>query len=33
MKEIAWQIRSKSAGHDVGFVSVEAVKDSKEQEE
>ena len=33
MKEIAWQIRSKSAGHEAGFVTVEALKNSQEQEE
>ena len=33
MKEMAWQIRSKSAGHEAGFVTVEALKNSQEQEE
>src|SRR5215472_13071206 len=33
MKEIAWHIRSKSAGHEAGFVTVEALQDSEEHEE
>jgi len=31
MKEIAWQLSSKSAGHEAGFVTVEAVKNPEEE--
>ena len=33
MQEIAWQVRSKSAGHEAGFVTVETADDSKTGEE
>lgn len=33
MKEIAWQIRSKSAGHEAGFVTVEKPQGPQEPEE
>jgi hypothetical protein len=33
MKEIAWQLSSKSAGHEAGFVSVDKRKTLQEQEE
>jgi len=33
MKEIAWQIRSKSAGNEAGFVTVERPASSSEPEE
>ena len=32
LKEIAWHIRSKSAGHEAGFVSVDQLKNTQEQE-
>jgi hypothetical protein len=32
MKEIAWQIRSKSAGHEAGFVTVEPANNLDEEE-
>jgi len=33
MKEIAWQLSSKSAGHEAGFVSVDKLKAAQEPEE
>jgi hypothetical protein len=33
MKEIAWQIRSKNAGHEAGFVTVDELVKSEEDED
>src|SRR5690242_19473772 len=33
MKEIAWQIRSKTAGHEAGFVTVDELVKSEEDED
>jgi hypothetical protein len=33
MKEIAWQIRTQSAGHEAGFVTVDELAESGEKEE